>query len=127
MEHTASIDYTILAVDDSAPMRQLISFTLRGAGYKVIEALDGKDAVNKMEESKVDLIITDLNMPNMDGMELLRYLRSQDSFSHIPVVILTTESQASTIVTAKKMGISGWIIKPFEPMKLTETVVKILK
>lgn len=127
MEHTAPVDYTILAVDDSAPMRQLISFTLRRAGYKVVEALDGKDAVNKMEESQIDLIISDLNMPNMDGMQLLRYLRSMDSFSSTPVVILTTESQASTIVTAKKMGISGWIVKPFEPGKLTETVMNILK
>ena len=118
--------YTILVADDSASMRQLISFTLQGAGFQVIEALDGKDALKKIKENKIDMVISDLNMPNFDGMELLKYLRDNDSFKSIPVVMLTTESGLSTVLEAKNAGISGWILKPFEPKKLTDTVKNLL-
>jgi two-component system chemotaxis response regulator CheY len=120
------MENTILIAEDSSSMRQLISFTLQGAGYKVIEALDGEDAVRKMEQNKVNLVISDLNMPNMDGMELLKYLRGNDFFRFTPVVMLTTESHLSRVLEAKNKGISGWIVKPFEPKKLTDTVKKLL-
>ncbi len=118
----------ILVVEDSASMRQLISFTLQGAGYEVIEAEDGKDAVYKLIKcDKIDLVISDLNMPNMGGIKLLEHLRGNPSFKFTPVVMLTTESQVSTVMEAKKAGVSGWIVKPFEPNKLIETVKKFVK
>ncbi|MBN2244790.1 MAG: response regulator [Candidatus Aminicenantes bacterium] len=120
------MENTILVADDSASMRQLISFTLQGAGYQVIEAMDGADAVKKLKDDKIAMVISDLNMPSMDGMELLKYLRGQDSFRFIPVVMLTTESELSRVLEAKNAGISGWIIKPFEPKKLIDTVKKLL-
>lgn len=122
----ALVDYTILVVEDSAPMRQLISYTLKGAGYQVIEALDGKDAINKIEGKQIDLVISDLNMPNINGLELLKYLRDHDSFKSTPVVMLTTESQFSKVVEAKQSGINAWIIKPFEASRLIDTVKNLL-
>ncbi len=119
---------TILVAEDSTSMRKLISFTLQGAGYEVIEAEDGKDAVNKLiKHDKIDLVISDLNMPNMGGLELLEHLRDNPFYKFTPVVILTTESQVSTVMEAKKAGVNGWIIKPFEPNKLIETAKKFLK
>ena len=117
---------TILVADDSASMRQFISFTLKGAGYQVTEAIDGADAVEKIKNNKINMVISDLNMPNMDGMELLKYLRGHDSFKFTPVVMLTTESGKSRVLEAKNAGINGWIIKPFEPKKLTDVVKKLL-
>lgn len=118
---------TILIAEDSASMRQLISFTLTGAGFEVIESEDGKDALSKVNGSKVDMVISDLNMPNMDGIELLKQLRTNANFKFTPIVMLTTESLSSKVVEAKMAGISGWIIKPFDPEKLIETVKKFLK
>jgi two-component system chemotaxis response regulator CheY len=116
----------VFVIDDSASTRQLISFTLKGAGYDVVEAEDGKDALKKLTGSGVDMIITDLNMPNMDGMEFLKALRSNQAFKFMPVVMLTTESQVSKVMEAKAAGVSGWIIKPFTPEQLVDTVNKFL-
>lgn len=127
MDTSSLIEYTILVVDDSMAMRQLISYTLQGAGYRVIEAVDGKDAVNKIKENKIDLVVSDLNMPNMNGMEFLKYLRDHDDFESTPLIMLTTEAQRSAIVTAKDIGITGWVLKPFDPKKLVDRVKKILQ
>jgi len=118
---------TILIAEDSASMRQLISFTLKAAGFDVIESEDGKDALSKVNGTQIDMVISDLNMPTMDGIELLKQLRSDANFKFTPIVMLTTESQASKVVEAKLAGVSGWIIKPFDPEKLIETVKKFVK
>ena len=116
----------ILVADDSDSMRQLICSTLQGEGYKVTAALDGKDAINQLEDNEVDLVVSDLKMPNIDGLELLKYLRGHDTFKSIPVVMLTTESQYSKVIAAKNAGINAWIIKPFAPAKLISTVSELL-
>lgn len=115
----------IMSVDDSASVRQMVSFTLKDAGYDVVEAEDGKDALGKLS-SPVDMIITDLNMPNMDGLELIRQVRGQEQFKFIPIVMLTTESQAEKKQEGKQAGATGWIVKPFKPEQLLAVVKKVL-
>lgn len=117
---------TIATVDDSASVRQMVSFTLKGAGYDVIECVDGKDALNKIGNTGVKLIITDLNMPNMNGLELIKALRAKPEFKFMPIVFLTTESQAEKKNEAKAAGATGWIVKPFKPEQLLTVVKKIL-
>ncbi len=121
------MERNILIVDDSESMRQLISYTLMGAGFKVLEAVDGKDALRKLNGTKVDMIISDLNMPKIDGLCLLKALRNHSAFRFIPIVMLTTEAQLEKVVEAKKAGVSGWIVKPFKPDKLVKVVKKFLK
>ncbi|MCA1742496.1 MAG: response regulator [Desulfonatronovibrio sp.] len=115
----------IMTVDDSASVRQMVSFTLKDAGFEVLEAVDGKDALGKLT-SPVDMIITDLNMPNMDGMELIRQARAKSEFKFIPIVMLTTESQAEKKQEGKQAGATGWIVKPFKPEQLLAVVKKVL-
>jgi two-component system, chemotaxis family, chemotaxis protein CheY len=115
----------IMTVDDSATVRQMIGFTLKAAGYEVIEAIDGKDAVSKLG-STPHLVITDLNMPNMDGIELIRHIRTNSACRFIPIVMLTTESQEKKKLEAKSAGATGWIIKPFKPEQLIAVVKKVL-
>jgi two-component system chemotaxis response regulator CheY len=117
---------TILIADDSASIRQLVNFTLRGAGYEVVEAVDGAEAIDKLNGG-IDMIITDLNMPNKDGIELLKQVRKSPVFKFIPVVMLTTESQQEKVMEAKASRVSGWIVKPFTPEKLIETVKRFVK
>ena len=117
---------TIMTVDDSASVRQMVSFTLRDAGYGVIEAGDGKDALAKLAGAPVNMVITDLNMPNMDGIELIRNIRSDPSRRFIPIVMLTTESQAEKKQAGKAAGATGWIVKPFKPEQLLAVVKKVL-
>ncbi len=118
---------TILIADDSASMRQLVTFALKDAGYDVIAAVDGKDALSKLNGSKVDMVVTDLNMPNMDGIELIRQLRSTPTNKFTPVVMLTTESQDSKKQEGRAAGASGWIVKPFTPEKLIGVIKKFVK
>ncbi len=118
--------YTILVADDSKSMRQLIDFTLQGAGYRVVSAEDGVQAMEMMKGQKIDLVVTDFNMPNLDGMGVLKQLREDAATKSIPVVMLTTEAEMDKVVEAKNAGINGWIIKPFEPTKLTSTVKELL-
>ena len=108
-------------------MRQLVSFSLQDAGYDVIAAVDGKDALTKINGSKVDMVVTDLNMPNVDGIELIKQLRDNPSFKFTPIVMLTTESQESKKQEGKSVGASGWIVKPFQPEKLLEVIRKFVK
>jgi len=117
---------TIMTVDDSASIRQMVSFTLRDAGYDVVEAVDGKDALAKLNGSPVHMLITDLNMPNMDGIELIRSVRANPACKFIPIIMLTTESQESRKQEGKAAGATGWIVKPFKPEQLLTVVRKVL-
>ncbi len=114
-----------LAVDDSKTMRDMVSFTLKGAGFEVIEAEDGKDAIAKLGDSKVDVVITDLNMPNMNGFELIRNLRNQENHKFTPILMLTTEGDETKKQEGKTAGATGWIIKPFNPEKLIQVINKV--
>ena len=117
---------TIMTVDDSASIRQMVVFTLQQAGYGVLEAVDGKDALGKIDGAPVNMVLTDLNMPNMDGIQLIRSLRATPSCKFIPIVMLTTESQADKKQEGKAAGATGWIIKPFKPDQLLAVIKKVL-
>ncbi len=116
----------IMTVDDSASVRQMVCLTLKDAGYAVIEACDGKDALAKLT-GPVDMIVTDLNMPNMDGIELIRSVRALPQYKFTPIVMLTTESQASRKEEGKAAGATGWIVKPFKPEQLLAVAKKLLR
>lgn len=116
----------IMTADDSASVRQMVGFTLKDAGYDVLEAVDGQDALSKLNESQVSMLITDLNMPNMDGIELIKQIRNQQQFKFMPIVMLTTESQNSKKQEGKSAGATGWIVKPFKPEQLVAVVKKVL-
>lgn len=118
---------TIMTVDDSLSIRQMVGFTLSRAGYDVVEASDGMDAVKKLNEKPVNMIITDLNMPNMDGIELIKQVRSKPAYKFMPIIMLTTESQDEKKQAGKAAGATGWIIKPFKPDQLLAVVKKVLK
>ena len=118
---------TILTADDSASVRQMVGFTLKQAGYAVVEAVDGQDALNRMTATPVDMLITDLNMPVMDGIELVRQVRGRTEYKFIPIILLTTESQASKKQEGKAAGASGWIVKPFTPEQLLAVIKKVLR
>jgi len=117
---------TILAVDDSASIRQMVSFTIKGAGYDVVEANDGVDALEKAKKQKFDLVITDVNMPNMDGISLIRELRGLANYKFTPLLMLTTESGSDKKSEGKSAGATGWIVKPFNPDQLLATIKKVL-
>jgi two-component system chemotaxis response regulator CheY len=117
---------TILTVDDSASMRQMVSFTLKRAGYTVVEAADGVEALNYARTSAVDLVLTDVNMPNMDGISLVRELRQLAAYKFVPVLMLTTESGQDKKLLGKAAGATGWLVKPFNPEKLLATIEKVL-
>jgi two-component system, chemotaxis family, chemotaxis protein CheY len=117
----------ILTVDDSASVRQMVGFTLRKAGYEVVEAVDGKDGLGKVGGGKFDLIVTDLNMPNMDGIQLIAAVRKLPGYAFIPILMLTTESQAEKKDAGRKAGATGWIVKPFDADQLIAVVQKLVK
>ncbi|HEY5683371.1 MAG: response regulator [Gammaproteobacteria bacterium] len=117
---------TILTVDDTASMRQMISFTLNSVGHEVIQASDGKEALKLLQGKKVDLVIADINMPNMDGITLVKSLREQAEYKFIPILVLTTESQEAKRQQGKVAGATGWIVKPFNPEQLLTIVNKVL-
>lgn len=116
----------IMTVDDSASVRQMVSFTLKQSGYDVVEAVDGKDGLQKLAGTKVDMIITDLNMPNLDGIGLIKGARALPACKFIPIIMLTTESQDSKKTEGKAAGATGWIVKPFKPEQLIGVVKKVL-
>ncbi|HHN63863.1 MAG TPA: response regulator [Nitrospirae bacterium] len=118
---------TVLIVDDSTSMRQMVSFTLKDAGYEIVEAVNGRDALNKVNGRKIEMVITDLNMPEMDGIELIRQLRCSAGLRFTPIVMLTTESQESKKEEGKRAGASGWIVKPFTPEQLVSVVKKFVR
>ncbi len=118
---------SILIVDDSESIREVVSFTLENEGYDVMAGVDGKDALKLMDGKSVDLIITDLHMPEMDGIELIKNVRQMEQYKRIPILFLTTESQAAKKQEAKEAGATGWIIKPFVPAKLLAALKKVLR
>ncbi|MFC1750159.1 response regulator [Pseudomonadota bacterium] len=118
---------TILAVDDSASMRQMVSFTLKGAGFGVVEAVDGVDALAKAKVNSVDLVLTDVNMPKMDGISLIKELRALPKYKFTPILMLTTESGGSKKSEGKEAGATGWIVKPFNPDQLLATIKKVIR
>ena len=117
---------SILAVDDSASMRQMVSFTLKGAGYDVIEAVDGVDALNKAKGKTVNMVLTDVNMPNMDGITLIKELRKLPNYKFTPMLMLTTESAGDKKAQGKSAGATGWLVKPFNPDQLLGTIKKVI-
>lgn len=119
--------HSILAVDDSASMRQMVSFTLKNSGYQVIEAVDGQDAIEKLNGKQVDLVLTDQNMPRMDGLSLVKNLRSMPQYKATPILILTTESSDQMKQQGRAVGATGWLVKPFDPVKLIEVINKVIR
>ncbi len=117
---------SILAVDDSASIRSMVSFTLKSAGYEVVEAVDGVDALTKAKATTMNLVLTDQNMPRMDGLTLVRSLRELPAYRTAPILILTTESGADMKSQGKAAGATGWLVKPFDPQRLIEVVRKVL-
>ncbi|KAF0113286.1 MAG: two-component system chemotaxis family response regulator CheY [Rhodospirillaceae bacterium] len=117
---------TILSVDDSASMRQMVAFTLNGAGYDVCSAVDGRDALEHLRTTPVELVITDLNMPNLDGIGLIKKLRTLPACKFIPILFLTTESEETKKQEGRAAGATGWIVKPFKPDQLIAVVRKLL-
>ncbi|MCA9148416.1 MAG: response regulator [Planctomycetales bacterium] len=118
---------TALVVDDSTSMRQMVAFTLGNAGFDVIEGVDGKDALEKSSGKALNLVVTDLNMPNMDGITLIKNLRAKPEFKFIPILMLTTESQDSKKQEGKSAGATGWIVKPFQPDQLLSVVSRVVR
>ena len=116
----------ILAVDDSASMRQMVSFTLKSAGYTVVEAVDGIEAFEKTSHQDFDLVLTDQNMPRMDGLSLTKKLREHPKFKTTPILILTTESSDQMKQEGRSAGATGWLVKPFDPEKLLEVIRKVI-
>lgn len=117
---------TVLTVDDSASMRQMIKMTLAGAGYQVMEAADGAQGLAAARGRKVDMVLTDLNMPVMDGVSLVRELRKLPALTGVPIILITTESDAEMKARAKSAGATGWITKPFQPDQLLSLARKVL-
>ena len=116
----------ILAVDDSASMRQMVNFTLKGAGYDVVQAVDGVEALEYARLHSVDLVLTDVNMPRMDGITLVKELRALPSYRYTPMLVLTTESSQDRKMQGKQAGATGWIVKPFNPDQLLATIARVL-
>ncbi|MGE5419008.1 MAG: response regulator [Chloroflexota bacterium] len=118
---------TILVVDDSESIREIVSFTLENEGYKVLLGEDGSDALRHLDNNPIDLILTDLHMPVMNGIEFIKNVRSNENYRTVPILFLTTESQTAKKMEAKEAGATGWIIKPFVPAKLTEAINKVMR
>jgi len=117
----------ILIVDDSESIREVVSFTLQNEGHNVLIGNDGKDATKHLTGDPLDLIITDLHMPVMDGIEFIKYVRNTAEYKNIPILFLTTESQTAKKMEAKEAGATGWIIKPFVPAKLIAAINKVMR
>ena len=118
---------TIMTVDDSASLRQMVSLVLRGGGYEVVEAADGLDALSKLNGQDLDLFLSDINMPKMDGIELTRKLRAMPQYKFVPIVLLTTESHPEKKQEGKSAGATAWIVKPFNPDQLLAVVKKVVR
>ncbi len=117
---------TIMIVDDSASLRQVVAIALRGAGYEVIEACDGKDALGKMTGQKIHLIISDVNMPNMDGISYVRQVKQLPAYKFTPIIMLTTESQEGKKQEGQAAGAKAWVVKPFQPQQMLTAVSKLI-
>lgn len=118
---------TVLIVDDSESIREVVNFTLQNEGYDVLVGVDGEDALKFLDGRHLDIIITDLHMPNLDGLGFIRKVRVMETYKHIPILFLTTESQTEKKMEAKEAGATGWIIKPFVPAKLLDAISRVLR
>ena len=116
----------ILSVDDSASIRQMVAFTLNSAGYEVVEAADGQEGLEMSQAQTFDLVLTDQNMPRMDGLTLIQSLRALPAYIKVPILMLTTESGDDMKAQGKAAGATGWLVKPFDPQKLLEVVKKVI-
>lgn len=117
---------TIMVVDDSASFRQVVSIALKGEGYAVVEACDGKDALSKLSGAKINLIISDVNMPNMDGITLVKEVKNLPNYKFTPIMMLTTENQQEKMMEGKAAGAKAWLVKPFQPTTLLDAVSKLV-
>ena len=117
---------TIMIVDDSASIRQVVGIALRGAGYQTLEACDGKDALSKLTGQKIHLIISDVNMPNMDGITFLKQIKQHPSYKFTPVIMLTTEAGQDKMMEGKAAGAKAWVVKPFKPPQMLDAVAKLV-
>lgn len=117
---------TIMTVDDSASIRMMVSFSLKDAGFEVVEAADGVDAFSKLDEHEISMVIADVNMPVMDGIQFIKKMRTHPKYRFTPVVMLTTESHESIKEKGREAGATGWIVKPFKPDQLVKIVHKVL-
>jgi two-component system, chemotaxis family, chemotaxis protein CheY len=118
---------TVLIVDDSASVRQVVSIALRGAGYEVIAGVDGKDALTKLDGQRIHLIISDVNMPNMDGITFVAEAKKLPAYKFTPVIMLTTESQEEKKRQAQAAGAKAWVTKPFQPEQMLSAVAKLIQ
>lgn len=116
---------TILVVDDSASLRQVVGIALKGAGYDVVEGVDGKDALTKLDGRKVNLIISDVNMPNMDGIAFVKAVKQHPNYKFTPIIMLTTESQEAKKAEGQAAGAKAWVVKPFKPEQMLAAVSKL--
>ncbi len=117
----------ILSADDSTSIRQMVEFTLKGAGFEIEQAEDGKKALEMALSGDYDLVLSDINMPHMDGIALVTELRKTEKYKYTPILLLTTESAKEMKVKGKEAGATGWIVKPFNPAQLIETVTRVLR
>ncbi|MEW6445098.1 MAG: response regulator [Pseudomonadota bacterium] len=117
---------TILIVDDSASLRQVVAIALKGAGYDVIEASDGRDGLSKLDGRKVHLIISDVNMPNMDGISMVKEIKNNPSYKFTPIIMLTTEAGDDMKQKGKDAGVRAWVVKPFKPEQMLDAVSKLI-
>ncbi|NOH80483.1 response regulator [Vibrio sp. RE86] len=117
---------TIMVVDDSESLRQVVNIALSGAGYRVIEAKDGVDGLEKLDGGKVHLVISDVNMPNMNGIDFVKQLKTLPKYKFTPVIMLTTESQQYLMDEGRKAGAKAWMVKPFRPEQMLDAVNKLL-
>jgi len=117
---------TVLAVDDSITMRRMLQQCLAGAGFEVVVAEDGSDGINKLRENNPDIVITDINMPIMDGFEFIETVRGDEFNARLPILVLTTESDHAKKTRAREAGATGWIVKPFDPDKLIDAVNRVM-
>lgn len=117
---------TVMVVDDSASLRQVVSMTLKGAGYDVIEACDGRDALGKLSGQKVHLVISDVNMPNMDGLTFVREMKKNPTYKFTPVIMLTTEAGEEKKAAGQSAGARAWVVKPFQPQQMLAAVSKLV-
>jgi two-component system chemotaxis response regulator CheY len=117
---------TVMVVDDSASLRQVVGIALKGAGYDVLEGCDGADALTKLTGQKVHLIISDVNMPNMDGISFVKAVKQMPNYKFTPIIMLTTESQEATKQQGQAAGAKAWVVKPFKPEQMLDAVSKLI-
>jgi len=116
----------IMIVDDAVTVRQLVKIALSKYGFEIIEGVDGEDGLNKAKEHKVDLVISDLNMPKKNGLEMVREIRNLEDYAKVPIFMMTTESSQEVALEGKKIGVTAWIVKPFKPDQLLAAINKVL-